>query len=171
MTFTSSNHNPQRPMPSPIMVDNPKALNRLQDDLRNISRLAVDTESNSLFAYHERVCLIQLSTDKRDYLVDPLRIQNKANLNFLGDIFADPRIEKVLHAAEYDVMTVRRDYGFSFSNLFDTMIAARVLGLERVGLAPMLEERFGIQANKKHQRANWGRRPLTPDMLRYAQMD
>lgn len=158
-------------MPSAIMVDNSKTLMRLQDDLRSVTRLAVDTESNSLFAYHERVCLIQLSTDRRDYLVDPLRIPNKASLNFLGDIFANSNIEKVLHAAEYDVMTLRRDYGFSFTNLFDTMIAARVLGMERVGLAPMLEERFGITANKKHQRANWGRRPLTPDMLSYAQMD
>lgn len=172
MNFTDSHGGSRRAqMPSPIMVDNLKTLTRLQDDLRSITRLAVDTESNSLFAYHERVCLIQLSTDLRDYLVDPLRIQNKAHLNFLGEIFANPNIEKVLHAAEYDVMTLRRDYGFIFSNLFDTMIAARVLGMERVGLAPMLEERFGIRANKKHQRANWGRRPLSPDMLRYAQMD
>jgi ribonuclease D len=168
-----SNHSSQaRPqIVPPIMVDNVSALSRLQDDLADIKRLAVDTESNSLFAYQERVCLIQLSTDRRDYLVDPLRLGKRVDLSFLGSICADPSIEKVLHAAEYDVMTLRRDYGFDFANLFDTMIAARILGMERVGLGALMEERFGVKADKRHQRANWGKRPLTPDMIRYAQMD
>jgi ribonuclease D len=153
------------------MVDNPSALSRLEQELEGIERLAVDTESNSLFAYQERVCLIQLSTDRKDYLIDPLRLGSRVDMRFLGKLFANPQVEKVLHAAEYDVMTLRRDYRFDFANLFDTMIAARILGMERVGLGSLLEERFGVKADKRHQRANWGKRPLTPDMIRYAQMD
>ena len=73
--------------------------------------VAVDTESNSLYAYHERVCLIQFSIPGEDYLLDPLAIDD---LSPLGDLFADPKIEKIFHAAEYDVMVLRRDYDFAF---------------------------------------------------------
>lgn len=139
--------------------------------LRSVPRLAVDTESNSLHAYTVRVCLIQLSTDERDYLVDPIALRGEDDLAFLGEIFADPAVEKVLHAAEYDVMTLNRDFGFEFANIFDTMIAARVLGWEQIGLGAILQERFGVEVNKRHQRANWGRRPLSPDLIHYARMD
>jgi len=130
--------------------------------------LAVDTESNSLHAYQEQVCLIQLSTRQADFIIDPLRIEN---LDALGRLLADPAIETVFHAAEYDIMCLKRDFGFSFARLFDTMLAARICGVKRLGLASMLEEHFGVQVNKKYQRANWGERPLTPEMLRYAQLD
>ncbi len=167
----NSNYRKRSTLPPPLIVDNATALGVLQEALRHIPRLAVDTESNSLFAYQERVCLIQLSTDSADYVIDPLELNEHGKLDFLGEILVDPRVEKVLHAAEYDVMTLRRDFGFSFANLFDTMIAARILGWERVGLGALLEEHFGITLDKRHQRANWGKRPLRPDMIRYAQMD
>src|SRR5262249_18085948 len=122
---------PQYPrLQPPIIVDSSVAFSRLQQELVNVNRVAVDTESNSLFAYHERVCLIQISSNTKDYLIDPIRLADRVDFDFLGGVFADPHIEKVLHAAEYDVMTLRRDFGFSFANLFDTMIAARILGLE-----------------------------------------
>jgi ribonuclease D len=154
----------------PLLVDTPTRLNQLRQALQIAPRIAVDTESNSLFAYQERVCLIQLSTDEADYLVDPIRL-GSAEMGLLGDLFADPAVEKVFHAAEYDVMTLRRDFGFHFANLFDTMIAARILGWEQVGLGAMLESGFGVRLDKRHQRANWGRRPLPPDLIRYAQFD
>jgi ribonuclease D len=103
-------------------------------------------------------------------LVDPLALDN-SELDFIGEVLANSGVEKVLHAAEYDVMTLRRDFGFTFANLFDTMIAARILGWERVGLGALLEDHFGITLDKRHQRANWGKRPLRSDMIRYAQMD
>ena len=158
-------------LPPPLVVDSPEKLERLLRELSGASRLAVDTESNSLYAYRERVCLIQLSTETRDYLVDPDSVKEAERFGRLGDVFADPAVEKVLHAAEYDVMSLHRDFGFTFANLFDTMIAARILGWERFGLGAILEERYAVQVNKRHQRANWGRRPLPDYLLRYAQID
>jgi ribonuclease D len=152
----------------PIWVAGQEALRRMAADLSRQSVIAVDTESNSLFAYHERVCLIQFSTDQNDYLVDPLAI---SDLSVLGPIFANPEIEKVFHAAEYDLICLKRDYGFEFSNLFDTMQAARVLGRPGLGLGTMLGQEFGIQVDKRLQRANWAKRPLSPDMMAYARLD
>jgi ribonuclease D len=144
---------------------------KLQDLVKKLKSnkvIAVDTESNSLFAYQEQVCLIQFSTAKKDFLVDPLSIQD---LTPLGEIFKDPKIEKIFHAAEYDIICMKRDFNFEFENLFDTMIASRILGRKSVGLAAMLEEELGIVVNKKYQRANWGMRPLTDEMLSYARYD
>jgi ribonuclease D len=131
-------------------------------------RLAFDTESNGFYAYKEKVCLIQISTPTDDYIVDPIAI---TNLDVLGPLFADPKIEKLFHAGEYDVLCLKRDYGFTFSNLYDTMIAARVLGIKELGLAAAIERQFGLVISKKLQRADWGKRPLTTEMIRYAQGD
>lgn len=132
------------------------------------TRIAVDTESNSLHAYRERVCLIQFSTSKKDYVLDPLAFED---LNLLAPLFADPKIEKIFHAAEYDLVCLKRDYDFEFKNLFDTMQAARILGYQYVGLENILSEKFGIKVDKRHQKANWGARPLTRAQLDYARMD
>ena len=161
---------PQSQIDRPLIIDTPASLNMLRQALQDEPRLAIDTEANSLYAYQAQVCLIQVSTDEQDYLLDPLPF-DRSELDFLGIICADPAVEKVFHAAEYDVMILRRDLGFSFANIFDTMIAARVLGWEQFGLGTILAERYGVKVNKKHQRANWGRRPLTNDLIRYAQMD
>ncbi len=131
-------------------------------------RLAVDTESNSLHAYKERVCLIQFSTPAMDYLVDPLAMED---LQILGPLFANPRIEKIFHASEYDLICLRRDFGFTFAHLFDTMHAARVLGYTAVGLDKLLGEKFEIQVDKRHQKANWAARPLTAEQIHYARLD
>lgn len=130
--------------------------------------VAVDTESNSLYAYQEQVCLIQFSTPDADYVVDPLA---GLDLSPLARLFADPGIQKVFHAAEYDVMCLKRDFGFHFANLFDTMWAARILGWPRIGLGDVLEATFGVQTNKRYQRYNWGQRPLEPEALAYACLD
>jgi ribonuclease D len=130
--------------------------------------VAVDTESNSLYAYRERVCLVQFSIPGEDYLVDPLAIED---LSALAPVFASPAVEKVFHAAEYDLLTLKRDFGYTFANLFDTMIAARILGRKQVGLGSLIEEEFGVALKKKFQRANWGKRPLPKDMLDYARLD
>ncbi len=162
---------PQPDLSPPLVVDGAEGLDILHTALHSVSRLAVDTESNSLYAYRERVCLIQISTDQADFLLDPLVFDGNKSLGFLGEIFADPAIEKVLHAAEYDVMVLRRDFDFRFANIFDTSLAARILGWQEIGLGAVLETQFGVHINKRHQRANWGVRPLSPDMLHYAQLD
>jgi ribonuclease D len=143
-------------------------LNHLSKLLRGESIVAVDTESNSLYAYRERVCLIQFSIQQDDFLVDPLAVDD---LSALAPIFADPQIEKVFHAAEYDLLCLNRDFGFKFANLFDTMLAARILGRDEVGLGSILETEFGVTLDKRQQRANWGERPLPARLLEYARMD
>lgn len=137
-------------------------------ELAHCPQIAFDTESNGFYAYKEKVCLVQISSATEDYIVDPIAFKD---LSPLGPLFADPKIEKLFHAAEYDILCLKRDYGFEFRNLFDTMIAARVLGIKELGLAAAIERHFGIVVSKKLQRADWGRRPLTHEMIRYAQGD
>jgi ribonuclease D len=158
-------------MPDPEFsgpITKPGGLKQLAHILADQPIIAVDTESNSLYAYRERVCLIQFSTAETDYLLDPLAI---TDLSPLGPIFSDPHIQKTFHAAEYDLLCLKRDFGFSFNNLFDTMLAARILGRKEVGLGSILEAEFGIQVDKRHQRANWGQRPLPGYLLDYARQD
>ncbi len=155
-------------IPDPILITNQTALKKTAGALSRQPLVAVDTEANSLYAYREQVCLIQFSIPGVDYLVDPLVL---GDLTPLGSIFANPQIEKIFHAAEYDLIILQRDFSFTFKNLFDTMIAARILGMKSVGLSALLQNEFGVRVNKKYQRANWGRRPLPADMLAYAQLD
>jgi len=155
-------------LPPPVWVATNSALESLVNDLTRQPRIAVDTESNSLHAYHEQVCLIQFSTPGADYLLDPFALPN---LESLAPIFASPRIEKIFHAAEYDLICLRRDFGFTFANIFDTMHAERILGYEKVGLDAALEKHFNVNVNKRFQKADWGMRPLPRDLLEYARFD
>ena len=151
-----------------VWIDQPQKLRDISKELSAQDILAVDTESNSLYAYQEQVCLIQFSTREKDFLVDTLALPD---LSPLEPIFKSERIMKVFHAAEYDLICLHRDYGFKFNFLFDTMIAARTLGYQNIGLGSLLEKYFHIHVEKKYQRANWGRRPLKEDMLEYARLD
>lgn len=151
-----------------IWVDTEAALAKMCQELQASAIFGIDTESNSLYVYKEQVCLIQISTSDQDYLIDPLSIKD---LSLLGSILASPEIEKVFHAAEYDVICLKRDFNFEIHNIFDTMLAARILGRKNNGLGPILEEEYGIIADKRFQRANWGKRPISQEMLYYAQMD
>lgn len=155
-------------LPRPHYIRRDNELCRLADTLRHEPLLAVDTESNSLYAYYERVCLVQLSTRQHDYIIDPLEV---GDMSPLGGLLANPAIEVVFHAAEYDVITLKRDFNFEFASIFDTMLAARACGWPKIGLGNILAEQFGVRAQKKFQRADWSRRPLPPDQLQYAQMD
>jgi ribonuclease D len=155
-------------LPPPILVADEESLDRLVSALAPYPVVAVDTESNSLHAYRERVCLIQFSTPAADYIVDPIALPG---LSPLAPVFANPGQQKVFHAAEYDLICLRRDYRFEFTNIFDTMSAGRTLGWPQVGLAAILDTHFGVTMNKKYQRADWKRRPLTPEQLDYARLD
>jgi len=149
-------------------IDSSAALDAAVQRLLRERRIACDTESNSLHAYRSRTCLIQFSTAQEDMLVDPLALPD---LRALGAVFADPAIEITFHAAEYDLICLKQDFDFEVRNVFDTMAAARVCGIKRVGLAHMLQSRLGIYHAKKHQTANWARRPLSASRRHYAQMD
>ncbi|MFQ5612201.1 MAG: ribonuclease D [Anaerolineae bacterium] len=155
-----SHHNPH-------WIDTDRAVLDLLNVLGGQSLVAVDTESDSLYSYYEKVCLLQFSIPGVDYLVDPLA----ANIKPLGDLFASGNVQKIFHAAEYDILSLKRDYGFEFANLFDTMVAARVVGWPQYGLGHLLNERFGVQPDKRFQRYNWGLRPLSQEALIYARLD
>ena len=131
--------------------------------------LALDTESDSLHHHREKVCLIQLASDAgHAVLIDPLA---GADLSPLGPLLADPGVAKVLHGADYDVTTLKRDFGLSFAGLFDTMIASRVLGLPNIGLQAVAGAELGVTLSKDSQKDDWSRRPLTPTQERYALAD
>lgn len=157
--------NPSKPA---VWVNTQGALNKIAPALIRGPYLAVDTESNSLFAYHEQVCLIQFSTADTDYLIDGLA---GLDLSPLKKIFTDTKIQKIFHAAEYDVVCLKRDFGFAFENLFDTMQAARILGFQQLGLSALLEGQFRLEPVKSFQKANWGKRPLNAEMKQYARVD
>lgn len=156
------------PLSAPVLVDSPPAFAAFLAALDGETRLALDTESDSLYRYFHKVCLIQISTSTTDYLLDPLRL---TDLQPLGRFLADPGIEKVLHAAENDILLLKRDFGFAFRHVFDTMLAARILGRRSVGLAALLGECFGVALDKRAQLTDWGRRPLTRQQLNYARLD
>jgi ribonuclease D len=155
-------------LPPITYIEHDDALRQLVTTLAREPLLAVDTESNSLHAYREQVCLFQLSTRTADYIIDPLAIDD---MQPFGALLANPAIEKVFHAAEYDLACMKRDYGFVVNNLFDTMVSARICGRKAVGLSALLIEYVGVKPDKSHQRDDWRRRPLSSDSLRYAQMD
>jgi ribonuclease D len=152
----------------PAVVTSSSQLRALLKALCDEPFVAVDTESNSLYVYQERVCLIQISVPNTDYVVDSLAVPD---LSPLAHFFADPKVQKIFHAAEYDVMCLKRDFGFRFANLFDTMWAARILGWPRVGLGDILKDLFDVRTNKRYQRYDWGKRPLDQKALAYASLD
>ena len=145
-------------------------LAEIVDTILRSARVAVDLESNGFFRYRERVCLIQLASDAGTFLVDPLSIDD---VRPLGKLFSDRSVEKVFHAADYDLRSLDRDWGFSVDNLFDTSIAAAFVGTERLGLQALVEEHVGVKLpkSKKLQRSDWTKRPLSPEALKYAAND
>lgn len=132
------------------------------------SRLAIDIEADSLYHYFEKVCLIQISTDSDTFILDPLAI---GSIGDLAPLMRNPSVEKVFHAAGYDTYCLRRDYDFAFANIFDTHVAAQLLGCEFLGLSTLMEEFLGIHHSKRNQRDDWSRRPLDSEQLNYAAMD
>ncbi len=155
-------------LPSPTLVETDAALSRLLEGIENAPEIAVDTEGDSFFSYPDKVCLVQLTALEKDWLVDPLA---GLDLSRLGRVMADPKRQKIFHDGEYDIASLKRDYGIQFKNLFDTRVAAAALGATNPGLATVLEERFGIRLDKSLQRSEWSRRPLTDKQIRYAQLD
>lgn len=150
------------------LVQTPADYRRMIAHLKKQKSIGVDTESNSLHAYHEKVCLIQISSPTQDFLLDPFAFEE---LNAMGEIFADESIQKVFHAGDYDIACLKRDYDFTFKNLFDTMLTATALGEANIGLNALVNKYLGVVLEKKYQRADWGQRPIKPEMLAYAQAD
>jgi ribonuclease D len=151
-----------------IMVETPEALEEMVKALSEAKTIGVDTESDSFHHYQEKVCLVQFSDLERDYILDPLSI---GDISSLGPIFSNPEIVKILHGADYDIVCMGRDFDFKFHGLFDTMVAAQMLGLPGVGLADLIDRFFGHQIDKQYQRYDWAKRPLKNEHLEYARGD
>lgn len=151
-----------------VYLDDPAELDRFLSDIAGVREIALDTEGASYHRFVDRIYLLQVSTRDRSAIIDPLPIGTPEGL---GRLLESPKVEVVFHDADYDLRLLRQDYGWKIRSIFDTRIAAQLLGLKAFGLAALLEKYFGVKLDKKHQRADWSMRPLTADMLRYAAQD
>ncbi|MCB9793770.1 MAG: ribonuclease D [Alphaproteobacteria bacterium] len=151
-----------------VMIEDEEQLAQACEAWKGESVLGVDTESDSMYSYREKVCLIQVSDTQKDYIIDPLRV---SDLSALGVLMEDPGIVKIFHGADYDIVSLKRDFGFTFRNIFDTMVAAQMLGLPKVGLADVAKRYFTVELDKKYQTHDWSKRPLQPEHLEYARGD
>ena len=141
-----------------------------EKDMQTSSILCIDTEYDSFRYFHDKLCLIQIKAEEKSYLFDPL---NGVDLSFLAEPFADPAMLKVLHAGDNDIRLLNRDYGFAFSNVFDTHRAAAILGCHYLSLSTLIKQFLDIDLEKKKkiQRSQWDIRPLSEEQLRYAVLD
>ena len=146
-----------------MLIDRAEDLAAAAAEIREAAVVAIDTESDSLYRYRERVCFLQIGVDQQAWLVDTLALKD---LDPLRPILEGPQL-KVLHGADYDLSCLFRDFNVRFSNVFDTMIAAQLLGREHLGLAALVREFFGIEIDKALTRHDWGMRPLEARHLRY----
>ena len=149
------------------LVADQESLEKLTEAVRAEQQIALDTESNGFHAYFEKVCLVQVATSGADWALDTLAVDLKS----LVPLLADPLREVVLHAAEYDVLCLKRDYGLTFGRIFDTHAAAKALGIERVGLGNLLADQLDVHLTIDEQRSDWGKRPLSKEQIEYAFAD
>ena len=151
-----------------LYLDQPAQVERFLDEISDVKELALDTEGASFHRFLDRIYLLQLSTRERSAIIDPLPTGSPPGL---GGLLQSKSVEVVFHDADYDLRLLHQDYGWHVTNIFDTRIASQLLGIKSFGLAALLEQFFDVKLDKKHQRADWSMRPLTPDMLEYAAQD
>ncbi|MEO5903934.1 MAG: ribonuclease D [Gemmatimonadaceae bacterium] len=151
-----------------LYIDTQQGSDDFLTDISGIREIAVDTEGASFHRFIDRIYLLQLSTRDRSAIIDPLPIGMPQGL---GEILEDKNVEVVFHDADYDLRLLHQDYGWHVNHIFDTRIAAQLLGIKAFGLAALLEQFFDVKLDKKHQRADWSLRPLTQGMLDYAAQD
>ncbi|MEP6604409.1 MAG: ribonuclease D, partial [Spartobacteria bacterium] len=145
------------------MIANAAQLEELLSHIEPVERVAIDTEADSLHCYREKLCLLQVSVPGGNFIVDPL---SDVDLAPLRGAF-EPK-EIILHGSDYDLRLLRRSMDFSPRRIFDTVIAARLLGIREFSLAALVKRYFDIELTKGSQKANWAKRPLPPRMLEYA---
>ncbi|MDE3216053.1 MAG: ribonuclease D [Gemmatimonadota bacterium] len=153
---------------TPTFLESPETTARFLRDISTTREIAVDTEGASFHRFVDRIYLLQLSTRDRTAIIDPLAVPQ---LDGLGALMERRDVEVVFHDADYDLRLLRQDYGWDVVRIFDTRVAAQLLGIRAFGLAALLERYFGVKLEKKYQRADWSLRPLTPGMLEYAAQD
>jgi ribonuclease D len=152
----------------PIYLDTAERAALFIDSITGVRELAIDTEGASFHRFVDRIYLLQLSTQHHSAIIDPL---HAGTLPKLGALMEDREVEVIFHDADYDLRLLRQDYGWHATHIFDTRIAAQLLGIPAFGLAALLDKFFNVKLDKQHQRADWSMRPLTPGMLDYAAQD
>ena len=157
-----------RDQKSPLYLDGKEAVARFVASIANTRAIALDTEGASFHRFIDRIYLLQLSTREASAILDPLTIDVPEGL---GALLESRKVEVVFHDADYDLRLLHQDYAWRVTNIFDTRVAAQLLGIRAFGLAALLERFFGVKLEKKHQRADWSMRPLTAGMLDYAAQD
>ena len=162
----NSFHPPNFPSHCAPVIDTQEKLAAFLPVMNAAAWLAIDTEADSLHAYPEKVCLIQISTTEGDRLIDPLA---QMDINPFLDALVGR--ELIFHAADYDLRLLRKHHDFAPTEIFDTMLAARLLGEKQFGLGALVEKFLGIKLDKGPQKADWAQRPLTPRMVEYARND
>ncbi len=148
------------------MIASDSQLADLLPRMNDFERVAVDTEADSLHCYFEKLCLIQLTFDGQDHLIDPLA---PLDLQPLCSVLAEREV--VLQGMDFDLRLLRRTYDFAVREVFDTVIAARMIGLQEFSLAALVQKYFDVTLAKGSQKANWARRPLPSAMAEYAKND
>jgi len=151
-----------------FLIDCAEAMHDALEQISKAREIALDTESNSLYVYQERTCVIQICTGRKIYLFDPVRLKEMAGLN---SITSNPKIVKYIHGADYDVGGLKRDFRLEFNNIFDTMIAAQFLNFEKIGMADLVEHFEGVHLEKKFTKSNWGARPISMHQMVYLCQD
>ena len=148
------------------VIDTEEKLGALLPALQAAPWIALDTEADSLHAYPEKLCLLQVSSEGVEALIDPLA---KLELAPLLAIFHDHQL--IMHGADYDLRLLRKAFDFKPTAIFDTMLAARLIGCREFGLGNLVHKYLGVKLEKGPQKADWARRPLTPRMEEYARND
>ena len=155
-------------MHTPIYLDRASDVDTFLTSIGTVHQIALDTEGASFHRFVDRIYLLQLSTRDQTAIIDPVPIGKPAAL---GRLLEDAAVEVVFHDADYDLRLLWQDYGWHIRRIFDTRVAAQLLGIRAFGLAALLERYFGVKLDKKFQRADWSMRPLSPGMLDYAAQD
>jgi ribonuclease D len=153
-----------------IWIDTEKKLEKARNHIGTLSLIGMDTEYDSFRYFREKLCLIQIAAGPVTYLFDPL---DETDITFLGDVFADQNVLKIMHACDNDIRLLNRDYGFKFKNIFDTHRAASILGSTSLSLTSVILEYLGVELKKSKsiQRSLWDKRPLTEEQITYAVYD
>lgn len=154
----------------PIWVDTRAGVDEAIAATKSAGWLALDTEADSLHSYFHKTCLVQVTADDRNFVIDPLAL-DPSNLHPLWEVVEDPTIPVLMHGSDYDIRVLDRDYETRIRGLVDTQVMAQILGEAKTGLAALLEKEEGVVLDKRHQRADWGRRPLTRSQVVYAAAD
>ena len=143
-------------------------LKKITKILEREESISIDLEADSMYHFKEKVCLIQMATEKRNIVIDPIQVKD---LSPLRPLFHSRRIRKIFHGADYDIRSLYRDFEINVNNLFDTEVACRFLGIKETGLETVLNKHFNISLNKKYQKKDWSKRPLPQEMTDYAVRD